>query len=187
MPDTCADFESLRRFVQSAGWRRIGIDGVDDAGKTYLAEALSEALGVPALDLDNYLFANQGGFVPFIDYPALSGALTAMPAYILSGVCLREVLANAGITLDGHIYIKRMRDDLWVDEDRCVFPEGVDASIEGLAQYSAMLSRHFDERADEQVQAMDDSPPTLPEEIMRYHDQYQPHEAADLIFERELT
>jgi hypothetical protein len=136
------------------------------------------------LDLDDYLFKNQGGFVPFIDYPALSSALTSMPKFILSGACLREVLVNAGSTLDGHIYIKRMRHGLWANEDECVFPDGVDAAIETLAQYSAMLSRNLDERSDLPSQEADEAQPALSEEIMRYHEQYQPQEVADIVYER---
>jgi hypothetical protein len=185
MPDVCADFESLRRIVQAAGWRRIGIDGVDRAGKSRLAGELSEALGYPVLDLDDYLFKNQGGFVPFIDYPALVAALTSMPEAILSGVCMREVLENARVTLDGHIYIKRMRHGLWTDEDACVFPEGVEVAIETFAQQTAMLSRFFDERPDGPNLASERSEPDLSEELMRYHNQYEPQEAADIVYERQ--
>jgi hypothetical protein len=185
MTDTCADFESLRRFVQTAGWRRIGIDGIHGAGKSYLAEQLSLALAYPVLDLDDYLYRNQGGYVDFIDYPALSGALASMPAFILCGACLQEVLANLAATLDGNIYIKRMRNGLWMDEDECVFPDGVDAAIENLARSSAVLSDLFDETPDQLGQVMEDSLPLLSGEIMRYHDTYAPHETADLVFERD--
>ena len=183
MSDTCADIESVRRAVKGAGWRRIGIDGIDDAGKAYLAEQLSKSLECPILDLDDYVYQNQGGYVDFIDYPALSGALSSMPAFILCGVCLLDVLANLGTTLDGHIYVKRMRNGLWVDEDDCVFPDGVDAAIENGARNSAMLSDLFDERADQLGQVVEDSPPRLSGEIMRYHDTYVPQEVADLVFE----
>jgi hypothetical protein len=184
MSDTCADIGSVRRFVQQAGWRRIGIDGIDGAGKTYLAEQLAEALGCPVLDVEDYAYKNQGGYVDFIDYPALSGAMSSMPSFILCGACLLEVLANIGATVDGHIYIKRMRNGLWVDEDECVFPDGVDAAIENLARDSATLSDLFDERADQLGQVVEDSLPRLSTEIMRYHDMCAPHEVADLIFER---
>lgn len=184
MPDVCADFESLRRIVQAAGWRRIGIDGVNGVGKSSLSAELAEALGLPTLDLDDYLFKNQGGFVPFIDYPALTAALSSMPSVILSGACLREVLVNSGSALDGHIYIKRMRHGLWADEDMCVFPEGIDAAIETLSYYSSMVSRALDDRSDLPGPTADESQPELSEEIMRYHEQYEPHEIADLVYEK---
>ena len=113
MIETCADIESVRRFVKAARWRRIGIDGVDAVGRTHLARVLSRAMGCPALDVDDYLHQNQGGYVEFIDYPALNAAMASIPAFTLSGACLREVLSNLGAELDGTIYIKRMRDGLW--------------------------------------------------------------------------
>lgn len=184
MTETCVSIESVRRTVLASGWRRIGIDGVAGAGQADLAEQLAEALGFPVLDLDDYLFRNQGGYVAFMDYEALSSALSSIPAYIVSGVCVREVLANAAATLDGHIYIKRMREDLWVDEDACAFPDGVDAAIDNLAAYSAMVSRTFDEHSERSFSEDDEAPPNLSEEIMRYHDCFLPHEAADLVYER---
>lgn len=184
MPDVCVNFEGVSRAVQAAGWLRIGIDGVDGVGKSYLAEQLSAVLAVPVLDLDDYVFKNQGGFVAFIDYVALSSALSAIPACIVSGVCLREVLANAGARLSGHIYIKRMRHDVWADEGECVFPDGVDVAIENLARYSAMISRSFDEPLERPATEASESMPNLSEEIMRYHESYRPHEVADLVFER---
>lgn len=157
---------------------------MDGAGKSRLAGELSEVLGYPVLDLDDYLFKNQGGFVPFIDYPALVAALASMPEAILSGACLREVLANASVTLDGHIYIKRMRHGLWSDEDACVFPEGVEAAIEAFSQHSATLSRFLDERPDGPNLAGEPAVSDFSEELMRYHDQYEPHETADVVYER---
>jgi hypothetical protein len=184
MPDVIADFESVRRAVQAAGWQRIGIDGIDGAGRSYLAGKLSQALQYPILDVDDYLYKNQGGYVDFIDYPALSGALSSMPSFILCGVCVREVLANLATSLDGHVYVKRMRGGLWADEDECVFPEGVDVAIDNLAQDSAILSNLFDERPDQLGHVMEDSLPRLSAEVMRYHEMYVPQEVADLVFER---
>lgn len=183
MTDTCSDIESVRRLVKKAGWRRIGIDGVDGAGKSRLAAALSKAFEYPALDVDDYLHRNQGGYVDFIDYPALKTAVSTMPAFILSGACLREILSNLGASLDGNIYIKRMHGGLWADEDVCVFPDGVDAAIDNLVMSAAMSSRHFDD-AENAVAHGDDALPHLANEIMRYHDSYRPYETADLIFER---
>jgi len=184
MPDTCFNVESIERVALSAGWRRVGIDGVDASGKTYLAEKLSLALACPVLDLDDYLHQNQGGYVDFIDYPALSAAVTSMPSFILRGVCLREVLAHLALDLDGQIYIKRMRDDLWFDEDACEFPEGIEAAIENLANATAMVSRHFDEPSQQPGVARDDAEQNLTFEIMHYHEAFRPHESADLIYER---
>lgn len=184
MADACGDIESIWRIVKAAGWRRIGVDGVDGAGKSYLADKLSQELACPTLDVDDYLHQNQGGYVDFIDYPALKAAVSSMPAFILYGACLREVLENLGVTLDANIYIKRMRDGLWADEDECVFPEGVDAAIEALAGHLAMISGNFDEPSEHAGRESDGAAPHLAHEVMHYHEKYQPHESADLVFER---
>ncbi len=84
MNEVCGDGESVRRHVQAAGWRRIGIDGVDGESNAHLARALARTLHCPVLDVDDYLHRNQGGYVDFIDYPALAGALSSIPAFILS-------------------------------------------------------------------------------------------------------
>jgi len=184
LTDTCADIDSVRRIVQSSGWRRIGVDGVQGAGMAHLAQELAQALDCPALDVDDYLYRNQGGYVDFIDYPALSAALAAIPTLVLSGLCLREVLANMDAELDAHIYIKRIRHGQWADEDVCVFPDGVDAAIENLARRSALISDFFDERSQFASHDGEETSPELSDEVMRYHDTHQPHEFADLVFER---
>jgi hypothetical protein len=185
MIETCEDLDCVRRFVKAAGWRRIGIDGVDPAGRAHTARALSRLLGVPILDVDDYLHQNQGGYLEFIDYPALKAALAALPALVLTGACLREVLASLEATLDGHLYVKRFRDGLWVDEEGCVFPDGVDAAIETFAANRALNARYFDEMPDQPDPESEEVSPHLLEEIMRYHDTWQPHETAELVFERD--
>jgi hypothetical protein len=185
MTETCGDIDSVRRHVKAAEWRRIGIDGVDAVGRAHLARVLSRALGCPALDVDNYLHQNQGGYLEFIDYPALGAAMASIPAFVLSGTCLREVLSNLGVVLDGNIYIKRFRDGLWADEEGCVFPEGVDAAVEMFAANRALNSQYFDEMPEQPAQEDEEVSPHLVDEVMRYHDGYQPQETADLVFERD--
>jgi hypothetical protein len=185
LPDTCASIEGVRQFIESSGWCRIGIDGVTGAGKSYLADELSQALGLPVLDVDDYVHRNQGGYVDFVDYPALASALSSMSSFILGGVCLREILANLGTDLDGHVYVMRMREGLWADEDDCVFPDGVEAAIDNLAADTAMMSRHLDEPSHHSGFAQDDDEAQqLKFEVMRYHAAFVPQDEADLVFER---
>jgi hypothetical protein len=184
MSDTCASIEGVQQFIESSGWRRIGIDGVTGAGKSFLADELSQALEVPVLDVDDYVHRNQGAYVDFVDYPALKSALAAIPALILCGVCLREILENLGTGLDGHVYVMRMREGIWADEDDCVFPDGVEAAIENLVSNTAMMARHFDEPSHHSGFEQDDESLQLKFEVMRYHAAFVPQESADLVFER---
>jgi hypothetical protein len=184
MTDTCGDSESVQSLVKSAGWRRIGIDGVDAVGNAEVAAELAEALECPTLNVADYLHQNQGGYVDFIDYPALQAAVSSMPAFVLSGLCLTEVLENLGARLDGNIYIKRMQEGLWLDEDDCVFPDGIDTAIEALTDNLAAISRHLDEADEHPGHVSDDYSSDFVLEIMHYHDQWQPQESADVVFER---
>lgn len=184
MPETCASADGVRRLIKAQGWRRIGVDGVDGSGRSGLADELSQELAIPVLNLDDYLHRNQGGYVDFMDYPALASALTSMPALILTGACVRQVLSNVGIELEAHIYVMRMRGGLWADEDACVFPDGVDAAIENLANDTAMLSSHFDEPSESVAPELDDESQQLAFEVMRYHAEFCPQESADVVYER---
>jgi hypothetical protein len=184
MSETCGSADGVQRQIETSGWRRIGIDGVNGAGKSRLAQELSQALGIPVLDIDDYLHRHQGGYVDFMDYPALAAAIRSMPALILEGACLRQVLSNLGTDLDGHIYVMRMRNGLWADEDVCVFPDGVDAAIETLATDAAMIWRYLDDPGEHVAPGQDEDSLQLTFEVMRYHCEFQPHEAADVIYER---
>jgi hypothetical protein len=159
---------------------------VDAAVNLEVAVELSEALECPVLDIADYLHQNQGGYVDFIDYPALKSALSTMQGFILCGLCVAEVLENLGMTPDGIIYVKRMHDGMWVDEDDCVFPDGIDTAIETLAENLAAISRQLEEPAEHHGRVSDDASSDFVLEIMHYHDRWQPHETADLVFERNV-
>ena len=49
------DIEKLAEFIRNGGHCRIGIDGIDGAGKSTIANRLSESLGLSHLNLDDYL------------------------------------------------------------------------------------------------------------------------------------
>jgi hypothetical protein len=184
MTTICDSVDAVARAVSSAGWARIGIDGVDGSGKSSLAASLALQLGSVALDLDDFLNKNQGGFVEFLDYEALRAAMSETPMLVISGVCLRAALYRMDCSLDAHIYVKRTRHELWADEPECVFPDGLPAAIAEHRRNAALLARFESGEpvgAGAQVAEVQHS---LTEEIMRYHDDYRPHEVADLVFER---
>ncbi len=107
---------------------------------------LSEELGYRVLDVDNYLHKNQGGYIDFIDYPALRLAVSSLPSFILCGVCLGEVLENLDTTLGwNRVHQADARWNVGGRERVCDFPDGVDAAIEMLTENLAMISRDLDE------------------------------------------
>lgn len=178
MPTTCAEVTELLTSIRAAGWRRVGIDGVDGVGKTHLATTLSGLLGWAMIDIDDYLHKNQGSYVAFVDTNRLGAALNSHSSFILSGVCLRAVAARLGISIDGHIYVKRMRHGLWADEGECVFPDGLEVALQKHLSDLEIVSRYLgspDSAGDQ---------PRLTQEIMGYHDVHRPHELANVIYER---
>lgn len=139
-----------------------GIDGWTLVGKTTIAKQMAIKFGVQYLDLDDFLAKGKDMYVDALDLPRLKSAIedASLPLYI-SGVCLLEVCARLEITLDAHIYLKRMGTEtkIWQDED--------EALGSGLKAY---------ERAGCQ-------PSPLLNEMHNYHLKYQPHVRADHVIE----
>ena len=82
--------------------------------------------------------------------------------------------------MDAHIYVKKMRHGIWSAEDECCFPDGVEVAIAKHRRDCELISTLF---AGSQPSSSGNSA-RLTEEIMRYHNKYQPHELADVIYER---
>lgn len=69
------------RLIRSERPGIVGIDGYHGPGKTRLSEAISSALGIPVIHLDDYLVRQQGTFINAVEYPKLRGAFEARPGY----------------------------------------------------------------------------------------------------------
>lgn len=182
-------FEELAEaatFLQTRHWTRICVDGVDGSGKSGTALALAAVLGVPVIKPEDFSSRDHGGTVDFIDYDALRAALDASAAWIVEGVCMREVMRRAHRDADAYIYIKRLSHGLWTDEPDCVFPDGLEPA---LAHH-----RHDMLRMAKYLGAPDNGPvdPAVARtshravELMAYHHEYSPHESADVVFVRNL-
>ena len=138
----------------------IGIDGWTGVGKTTLASALASSTGGSTYDLDEALNGDQKSYVPALRLHKIATALASPCGFLfVSGICLREVLQQAGCLADAHIYVKEMATWGWPDEDE-------------LEDYS--LSRMRGSLGGEAVR----------QEMRIYHRRWQPHLRADFEFHR---
>lgn len=161
-----ADYEELRKRVH--GTRRpalVGIEGFTGSGKSYLADALAEDLNAVAVHTDGYV-AGEDESLPYwdrIDHHRLAAAVGALRSQaqltIIEGICLREILQRARLSVALFIYLKRIAENgLWHDGFHLE-----DFETEGE------ISENQEEphRSD-----------------FSYHARERPHERADVIFER---
>lgn len=156
--------------IRAKGAARIGIDGRDGAGKSTLAQEISGALGLPCISLDCFLEEKMDGYVEHIDYPKLKATLEKLEGYVVEGVCLLQVLGRIQLSPSASIYIKRMQHGVWSDENELDISKPVDAVLAEAREAASLFSS---------------SPVTnlgLPEEVIRYHDEFRPHDHADFIY-----
>jgi len=135
----------------------ILVDGFNGSGKTYLAQELSKCLGVPTLDLDDYVIKTGGTdyYVDRLDLNKLYQDVSSNNSIIVSGACILDVFSKLNIEFDSHVYVKRVSGGSnWHD--------GID-----LEDY---LSQTFD--PNRQVCAF------------KYHKLFEPHLVANVIYSR---
>jgi hypothetical protein len=161
MPHSFIELDALteaivKRFAAPAV---IGIDGWTGVGKTTLGEKLAGKLGGCSYDLDSALTHDLRRYRTAIRIDEVSQALRQPDRFMfVSGICLRQVLADAGCAAAGHVYVKRMAAWGWADEDELVaghIPEIPGASGELVRQ-----------------------------ELRSYHEHWRPHLQADFEFQR---
>jgi hypothetical protein len=182
MKTEVADAEALIAALRAHKPCRIGIDGIDGVGKSEISAIVASELGIPVIGLDDYVEKNRGGYVPYIDYAAVTTLVADSPSFIIEGVCLLEVLERLGVRLDCLIYIKRMSSGIWADEDECEFPNGIEEAIR-QSRRNTELMLEFEARQEGRPYTPDATDePGLGEEIMRYHAKHSPHASADITY-----
>jgi broad-specificity NMP kinase len=160
------NIDELLCILQAIGPRSqvITIDGWHGSGKSTLASDLANRMGAIHLDLDSFLIQDQRVFVEAIQYEQLQSAIEKSGnSLIISGVCMLEVLERVDVVPAHKIYVKRMTDWGWADQDE----------IEGqmLETVAAALGKQVSEFV-------------LSLEVRTYHRSYMPHENADIAFLR---
>ena len=163
----------------------IGIDGKDGTGKSTLATALGKILGLPVINLDEYLLKDQRKYVDAIQYDRLRLTLETLPGCIVEGVCLLAVLAKMKIAPHEHIYIKATRNDRWTDKDELISGPSLELHLESVKDHVRRRARMlaiFENRDEPDLREI--AIPPLTEEIIRYHHEWQPHKRASYEFHR---
>lgn len=149
---------------------RIGIDGIDGAGKSTLAREISKALGLPCISLDSFVEKDMKGYVEHIDYLKLKATLEKFEGYVVEGVCLRQVLRRIQLAPAVNIYIKRVQHGVWSDEANLDISEPVDVVLARERELASLFSISLVSNLG------------LAEEVIRYHAEFRPHNHADVTY-----
>jgi hypothetical protein len=121
----------------------VSFDGCDGAGKTTLAQKISDALGHDVVDLDKHLVRDTGEFVNAIRLAELvkdiDGALTRSRVVLLSGVCMQQVLAAVNRSAAVSVYVQRNTSaGLPGDIDFIGVESGVEASDDVVSYFNEL-------------------------------------------------
>lgn len=167
----CNNFRDLICTINSANI--IGIDGADGSGKTTLSKEIGQHLGLPILNLDDYLIRSQGSYVDHLKYNELLEFIEINKnTLIIEGLCLIDVLKRIDLQLDCFIYVKLMNNiGEWLDEEECDIKGSVNEMIQELGRRVKMV--------EPECQGIS----IFREEIISYHKRSRPFEKADIIFE----
>ena len=171
MTHSCPTVHSLLAPIIHIDPTLIGIDGPDGSGKSTLASELAGHTHFDVVCLDDFLDKNKGTFVKHIDIDGVRDAIRGRKV-IVEGVCLLQVLSKADLKLDLSIYVQRIRNGLWADEDSLGLNHDVDEYLKKLQTAAEAISDEGEAVPEEDLST----------EIIRYHHEYHPHENADLTF-----
>jgi len=133
------------------------------AGKSHLASSIGSRLSLLVVHTDDVVTpANSSRpYEELVDYERLQTqikkAAVLRLSVVVDGICLRNILARAGVSAAKYIYVKRMTEGgLWHDGFHLSSFEGDPGSTPGEPEQSDFM----------------------------YHVEQRPHECSDYFFER---
>jgi hypothetical protein len=147
----------------------VGIDGLAGSGKTWVASELGTLLGCPVVSLDDFVRHGPAPYPDMLDYDALHVALSRQLPLVVEGVMLRLALGRLSILPSLHVYVRR-----WVSPRKLGSPEFWEESLEEVIAAENELCRAL---------GIADDEPMLHRELACYHQQFNPYDAADVVFE----
>ncbi len=145
----------------------ILVDGFTNAGKSFLAKRLSEALGAVHVELDEFLNNCQGTYVAHIRYPELIHRLADLNSesrnIVLEGVCAQAIVHRIELTITTSVYVKRLVANAWVDG-------------RVLREARSLAEAMTTEEGKTQITSR------LDEEVFAYHFRFRPNERSAFVY-----
>ena len=177
--------EDVVAYAVKGAFRKIGIDGVDGAGKSTLAEKIGAAMHIKRIGLDEYLDQKRGGFLKHLNYPDIAAAVQCN-AFVIEGVCLLEVLERLHCTVDLLIYVQRTHYGVWIHRDTCDIEGDVEKVIERKREIlrTFVIQDAMKQNKPELDESVDLS--ELNEELIRYHARHKPHLKAQVLYRHDV-
>lgn len=181
------ELNSISELIEAipvASPKLIGVDGKDGSGKSTTAYEIAKTTGASVVSRDDFIDKGKGTFVDHLRYEEIGAAiLNSNGLCIVEGVCLLDAIDRLGVTLDIHVYIKRMsKYGLWQDADECSFYGDVSDAIQHFENRQTDIRNAMDKCRDSN--AIQWKMPEFTRELIRYHARRKPHEVADYVYLR---
>lgn len=135
----------------------IGVDGATQCGKSkYVTSKLAKALKAKIIDLDTFIKIDNTDII----YKNISISISKNKWYIADGILNRKILEHYGLKPKFSIYVKKMVNYGWVDQDWLD-----EVFIKDYGENQAYLFNNIDKQ------------------IKSYHKEYDPTVNADYVLE----
>lgn len=159
----------LRAVLRRAAPRIVAIDGLNGAGKTTRVAAQLE---IPVVSIDDFL-VGDGRYLSGLKLDALSVTVRRHTGqFAIEGCCALAVLSRLQLRADLHVYVRRTDSaGQWLDA-AVGMGDDLEHQLGELEDIRRAASIVLGELA---------TPDQLAIDLIRYHAQYRPFQAADLV------
>ncbi len=183
-------FKEVQKNIHRNKIRVISIDGDTGAGKSTLAQSISNKMEIEHLKLDKerYFHQNQGGCLKYIKYEILLSDINEIDnsgnIAIVDSVCVLKILDNIEVKSDLKLYVKRLSSyGHWYDGSKFDYTrsaaEIIQEEINGAMMVNQVVNLPANTYDADSVRRN-----TLQDEIIEYHFEYRPDDGADIVYNR---
>jgi hypothetical protein len=181
--------EQIKKDADQSGKQTyvFGIDGMDGAGKSSIAQGLARKLDAHLIELDSQLNKDQNAFAPHLRCAdILSEMESVKPIVIVEGVCLLDAIHHCKLSLDHFVYVKRLSTSgYWYDEQLCDPNQNMEDTIKSLTKHTRSVGKIL--AKEENVHEFNDPVyelSGLAQELIKYHVKHNPLSKANYVFHR---